>query len=141
VCFVVIYVPFCFIVMYVVSLFSMLSYCLVCLYYLSYICFLFCMVAFYFFCSLLLYCMFVLLFFFFFFFFFFLSSVCVFCTCILNTATGWKPNCSYNNNNNNNFPCIHAHCTLHSAVTPYTRWLVLRAILVLIVWYAPHYRT
>jgi hypothetical protein len=61
-CFVVICVPFCFIVMYVVSLFSKLSYCLVCWYYLSYVCFLFCMVAFYFFCSLLLYCMFVLLF-------------------------------------------------------------------------------
>jgi hypothetical protein len=84
VCFVVICVPFCFIVMYVVSLFIMLSYCLVGWYYLSCVCFLFCMVAFYLFCSLLLYCMFVLLFFS----FFFLYSVCVFCTCILNTATG-----------------------------------------------------
>jgi hypothetical protein len=84
VCFVVICVPFCFIVMYGVSLFSMLSYCLVGWHYLSCVCFLFCMVAFYFFCSLLLYCMFVLLFFS----FFFLSSVCVFCTCLLNTATG-----------------------------------------------------
>jgi hypothetical protein len=61
VCFVAICVPFCFIVMYVGSLFSMLSYCLVGLYYLSCVCFLFCMVAFYFFCSLLLYYMFVLL--------------------------------------------------------------------------------
>jgi hypothetical protein len=84
VCFVVICVHFCFIVMYVVSWFSMLSYWLVGLYYLSCVCFLFCMVAFYLFCSLLLYCMFVL----FFFSFFFLYSVCVFCTCILNTATG-----------------------------------------------------
>jgi hypothetical protein len=84
VCFVVISVPFCFIVMYVASLFSMLSYCLVGWYYLSYVCFLFCMVAFYLFCSLLFNCMFVLLFFS----FFFLYSVCVFCTCILNTATG-----------------------------------------------------
>jgi hypothetical protein len=25
---------------------------------------------------------------------YFLCSVCVVCTCILNTATGWKPNCS-----------------------------------------------
>jgi hypothetical protein len=62
VCFVVICVPFCFIVMYVVSLFRMLSYCLVGWYYLSYVCFLFCMVAFYIFCC---YCIvhFVLLFF------------------------------------------------------------------------------
>jgi heme/copper-type cytochrome/quinol oxidase subunit 4 len=40
----------------------MLSYCLVGLCYLSCVCFLFCMVAFYFFCSLFLYCVFVLLF-------------------------------------------------------------------------------
>jgi hypothetical protein len=39
VCFVVTCVPFCFIVMYDVSLFSMLSYCLVGLYYLSCVCF------------------------------------------------------------------------------------------------------
>jgi hypothetical protein len=58
VCFVVICVPFCFIIMYVVPWFSMLSYCLVGWYYLSCVCFLFCMVAFYLFCSLLLYCMF-----------------------------------------------------------------------------------
>jgi hypothetical protein len=38
VCFVVICVPFSFIVMYVVSLFSMLSYCLVGWYYLSCVC-------------------------------------------------------------------------------------------------------
>jgi hypothetical protein len=65
VCFVVICVPFCFIVtsMYVVALFSMLCYCLVGWYYLSYVRFLFCIVASYLFCSLLLYCMFVFLFF------------------------------------------------------------------------------
>jgi hypothetical protein len=65
VCLTVLCVPFCLIVMYVVSLFSMLSYCLVCLYFVLYGCF------FYFFCSLLLYCMscFIV---------FFLSSVCVF---------------------------------------------------------------
>jgi hypothetical protein len=41
-----------------------------------------------FFLSVLCYCVvfFVLL--------FFVCSVCVLCTCILNTATGWKPNCS-----------------------------------------------
>jgi hypothetical protein len=62
VCFAVICVPLCFIVMYVVSLFIMLSYCLVGLYYLSYVCFWLYVVAFYFFCSLLLYeyCRFVL---------------------------------------------------------------------------------
>jgi hypothetical protein len=42
------YVYLFFIVMYVVSLFGVLSYCLVGLYYLSCVCFLFCMVAFYF---------------------------------------------------------------------------------------------
>jgi hypothetical protein len=73
VCLTVLCVPFCFIVMYVVSLFSVLSYCLVGWYYLSCVCLLFCMFALYLFCSLLLYCMFVL-----FFFSFFLYSVCVF---------------------------------------------------------------
>jgi hypothetical protein len=47
----------------------------------SSVCFLFCMVAFYFFCSLLLYCI-------------FLRSVCASCTCVLNTATGCRPTCS-----------------------------------------------
>jgi hypothetical protein len=36
-CFAVLCVTLCFIVMYVVSLFSMLSYCLVCSYYLSHV--------------------------------------------------------------------------------------------------------
>jgi hypothetical protein len=41
------YVCFCFIVMYVDSLFSMLSYCLVGWYYLSCVCVLFCLAAFF----------------------------------------------------------------------------------------------
>jgi hypothetical protein len=89
---------FCFIVMYVVSLFSMLSYCLVDWYYLSYVCFLFCIVAFYFFCSLLLYCMFVLL-------FSSSSSYLVFVFFVLVYWTlppGRNPIAVNNNNNNNN---------------------------------------
>jgi hypothetical protein len=61
VCLTVICVPFCFIVMYVVSLFSKLSYCLVGWYYLSCLVFVFVLYGcFLFFCSLLLYCVFVL---------------------------------------------------------------------------------
>jgi hypothetical protein len=84
VCFAVLCVPFCFIVMYVVSLFSMVSYCLVGLYYLSYVCFV--LYGCFLFFSVPCYCIVCL--FYCFFSFFFLYSVCVFCTCILNTATG-----------------------------------------------------
>jgi hypothetical protein len=61
---------------YVVSLFSMLSYCLVCLYLLV-------LCLFFLLFSVPCYCIVC-----------FVLFLCVFCTCILITATGWKPNCS-----------------------------------------------
>jgi hypothetical protein len=88
----------CFLLSYVhllALLLCMLFRCSVCYLIVFYVCitcpmFVFCYVCslFYFVCSLLLCYMFCFIG------FFSLFSVCVFCTCILNTATGWKPNFS-----------------------------------------------
>jgi hypothetical protein len=89
--------------MYVVSLFSMLSYCLVGLYYLSYVCWLFCMVYFYFLCSLLLYCVFCFIVFFLLyvvFVFFLLYVVFVFFVLVSWTLPPGENPIAVNNNNN-----------------------------------------
>jgi hypothetical protein len=96
VCVTVLCVPFCLIVIYVFALLlCMLFHCSVCYLIVLYVfitclVFVFCSVWLLFIFSVSCYCIvhYVLLF------FCSLCSVCVFCTCVLNTATGWKLNCS-----------------------------------------------